>query len=151
MTERFYTIVVSRLSAEDGGGYLARAVDLYGCFGDGDTPAAAVEDLQSAVKEWIAEMTRLGREIPEPGSAIKEATEERRRLMELIKAQHELLEFQAQHISEQDETLREMRARIERLSSEILQITESSRHRGEDRSWMASIDVPDRPDRSHVH
>ena len=63
-----YAIVVSPLSDEDGGGYLAETPDLPGCIGDGDTPAAAIADAEQAIAEWIAEAKRLKRPIPTPAS-----------------------------------------------------------------------------------
>ena len=62
-----YPTLVLPLSPEDGGGYAAYAVDLPGCVADGDTPAAALEELRQAVEEWIAEAVRLGRDVPGPG------------------------------------------------------------------------------------
>lgn len=63
-----YLIVLSPLSEDDGGGFLARVPDLPGCFGDGPTQEAALKDATAAIDEWIDEYSKMGREIPEPGS-----------------------------------------------------------------------------------
>ena len=62
-----YPMVVLPLSPENGGGYVAYAIDLPGCIADGETPAAALEELRQAVYAWIAEAVRLGRDVPAPG------------------------------------------------------------------------------------
>ncbi len=43
------------------GGFIARAPDLPGCMGDGDTPEAAEADCRAAALEWLDEHARLGR------------------------------------------------------------------------------------------
>ena len=73
MAQIDYPMVVLPLSHENGGGYAAYAVDLPGCIADGETPAQALEELQQAISEWIAEALRLGREVPPPGSATERA------------------------------------------------------------------------------
>jgi predicted RNase H-like HicB family nuclease len=67
MADLRYPIVISAASDDDGGGFVAFAPDLEGCIADGDTPEAALADLQSAILEWIDEAKRLGREVPVPG------------------------------------------------------------------------------------
>ena len=67
MAQIDYPMVVLPLSRENGGGYVAHAMDLPGCIADGETPAEALEELRQAVDEWIAEAVRLGRDIPAPG------------------------------------------------------------------------------------
>lgn len=61
-----YAITVAPLSEEDGGGWIALVPDLPGCVGDGETAEAAFEDACAAMKEWMSEAHRLGREIPSP-------------------------------------------------------------------------------------
>lgn len=61
-----YAIVIEPLSAEDGGGFLARAPDLPGCISDGDTPAETAANIQDAIAVWIEAATDLGHEIPRP-------------------------------------------------------------------------------------
>ena len=113
MSDRDYPMVVRRICEEDGGGYAAYAPDLYGCVGDGETAEAAVRDLLSAIAEWIDEATRLGRELPQPGSVSSRMAAERAELNSLLDAQQRL-------IDSQDEMLREQQDEIERIRTEIV-------------------------------
>ena len=61
------------LDGEDGGGFVAYALDLPGCMSDGATAAEAAENIKGAIDEWRDEMERLGRPSPEPGSMAKPA------------------------------------------------------------------------------
>lgn len=61
-----YPVIVSPLSDEDGGGFLAMVPDLPGCMSDGETPAEAVENVQDAIEGWLDLARELGREIPTP-------------------------------------------------------------------------------------
>jgi predicted RNase H-like HicB family nuclease len=61
-----YPVIVSPLSEEDGGGFLATVPDLPGCMSDGETPAEAIENVQGAIQEWLHLARKLGREIPAP-------------------------------------------------------------------------------------
>ena len=66
-----YPVVIRRLSADEGGGYLAEAPDLPGCIADGETEAEAIQNIASAIDEWIDEARRLGRKIPDPSALDK--------------------------------------------------------------------------------
>lgn len=114
MADKFYPIVVMPLSEDDGGGYAAYVPDLYGCFSDGETPEEAIENVKDAISEWCDEMKRLGREIPEPGSAAKQKHEEWASLISLIE--------------EQDRALKDQDEIIGRLHKEVAQIKERVRH-----------------------
>ena len=61
-----YTVVISALAPEDGGGFLAIVPDLPGCMSDGDTRTEAARNVDGAIQAWIDEARRLGRPIPEP-------------------------------------------------------------------------------------
>ena len=61
-----YAVIVSPLSSEDGGGFLATVPDLPGCMSDGETPAEAIENVQDAIEEWLDLTRKLGRDIPPP-------------------------------------------------------------------------------------
>lgn len=64
--ERAYKIVVTRLSYEDGGGYLASVPELPGCMSDGQTIRAAARNARDAIRCWIEAAKELGRDIPAP-------------------------------------------------------------------------------------
>ena len=71
MTSRLeYTVVLSPLSVEDGGGFLASVPDLPGCVSDGDTPEEAVSNVQDAIDAWIEAAHELGRIIPKPSKQV---------------------------------------------------------------------------------
>jgi antitoxin HicB len=63
-----YPVLISPLSDEDGGGFLATVPDLPGCMSDGETPAEAVENVQDAIEEWLDLARKLGRAIPAPSN-----------------------------------------------------------------------------------
>ena len=44
-----YPVLIRRLGADEGGGYLAEAPDLPGCIADGETEAEAIENISSAI------------------------------------------------------------------------------------------------------
>jgi predicted RNase H-like HicB family nuclease len=103
-----YHIVIVRLSPEDGDGYMGYAPDLKGCMSDGSTPEEALRNTQEAVQEWIVEQVRLGRPVPEPGSAHKQSLE---KAANLRKAASVLLK----HYEEMD-------TRVSKLAKEIADI-----------------------------
>jgi predicted RNase H-like HicB family nuclease len=105
-------MVVQKLSEDDGGGYLAFALDLKGCIADGETPEAAIADLREAIKEWLDEAKRLERDIPEPGSALVRAAKERAEMVNVIKKQSELIAS----LSSMHETLEDLRGQIADLA-----------------------------------
>jgi len=115
MTERIYPIVVAPLSEEDGGGFVAFAPDLYGCLSDGATEAEAIANAKSAIEEWCDEALRMGRPIPEPFSAQKEAIEERNELAELVREQEGVIEAQEEAISNLEARFAELRERTRRV------------------------------------
>jgi antitoxin HicB len=61
-----YPVLISPLSAQDGGGFLATVPDLPGCMSDGETPEEAVTNVQDAILTWIEAAQELGRDIPTP-------------------------------------------------------------------------------------
>ena len=105
-----YPIVISRLNEEDGGGWLGRAVDLHGCMSDGTTPQEALENTLVAVQDWIAEYQRLGREVPEPGSA----------------AAH--LKAHIKNLSEQLDQFSDIDNRIDSVASSLAEMREELEH-----------------------
>ena len=79
-----YEIVVSPLSEEEGGGFVAQMPDLPGLLADGETAAEAAEDAQKAALEWLDAYEKMGREIPAPGSAMQMALAKRKKEMDLL-------------------------------------------------------------------
>lgn len=63
-----YPVEVRPLSEDDGGGWLATFPDLPGCMGDGESPAAAIEDGFQAARAWLQVAEASGDGIPEPGA-----------------------------------------------------------------------------------
>jgi antitoxin HicB len=61
-----YPFTVRHLSEEEGGGYLAEALDLNGCIADGDTIEEAIHNLEDAINSWVRTAQELGRPIPLP-------------------------------------------------------------------------------------
>ena len=48
-----YEVVISELSKEDGGGYLASVPDLPGCMADGETVDEAAEEARDAIEAYL--------------------------------------------------------------------------------------------------
>lgn len=46
--------------------FLAEVPELAGCIADGETPHAALANVQVVISEWIETARELGREIPTP-------------------------------------------------------------------------------------
>lgn len=63
-----YPFTVRPLSPEEGGGYLAEAIDLNGCIADGETIEEAVHNLEDAVTSWIKTAQDLGLSVPAPSN-----------------------------------------------------------------------------------
>jgi predicted RNase H-like HicB family nuclease len=51
--------------------YLARALEIENCFGQGDTPEEAEEDLRSALVDFIEGLLEDGMYVPEPARLVK--------------------------------------------------------------------------------
>ncbi|MGK9050241.1 type II toxin-antitoxin system HicB family antitoxin [Neorhizobium sp. CSC1952] len=61
-----YSVLVSPLPTEDGGGFLATVPDLPGCVSDGETPQEAISNVEDAIASWIEAAHDMGRDIPQP-------------------------------------------------------------------------------------
>lgn len=61
-----YSVEISHLAEEDGGGYLAIVPELPGCMSDGESPEEAMKNVRDAIAAWIATATEMGRTIPRP-------------------------------------------------------------------------------------
>ncbi|MFN4274516.1 MAG: type II toxin-antitoxin system HicB family antitoxin [Aliihoeflea sp.] len=61
-----YIVMISPLSQQDGGGFLATVPDLPGCMSDGATPEEAYQNAQDAIGMWMQAARDHGRTIPKP-------------------------------------------------------------------------------------
>ena len=61
-----YRINLRPLSEDDGGGWLAEAIELPGCMSDGENKIEAIQNLEGAKEAWIATALEKGFNIPEP-------------------------------------------------------------------------------------
>lgn len=66
MSAPFYPLLIETIPPEDGGGFIARAPDLPGCYSDGETPQDAVLNAQDAILTWIRMAEKHGQEVPQP-------------------------------------------------------------------------------------
>ena len=69
MDIRDYEVVISHLTDEDGGGYLATVPELPGCMADGETRAEALERIEDAMLAWAFAAKGMGRKVPAPRRA----------------------------------------------------------------------------------
>lgn len=65
-----YPFTVRPLPPEDGGGYLAEAIDLNGCIADGETIEEATHNLEDAILSWIKTARDLKIDIPKPSQEL---------------------------------------------------------------------------------
>ena len=80
-----YPVVIIKIPDDEGGGYLSKAPDLFGCISDGDTMEAAVVNIQDAIREWIIECNNIGRPVPIPGSIAQQNRNEQVALLENLR------------------------------------------------------------------
>ena len=66
MNDLTYPVVITPLTADDGGGFAATVPDLPGCMSDGETPEEALGNVRDAIDAWIEMARELGHAIPEP-------------------------------------------------------------------------------------
>lgn len=50
-----HEVLITPLSPEDGGGFLATVPALPGCMSDGETEAEAIENVADAIVQWLDE------------------------------------------------------------------------------------------------
>jgi len=53
-------IKISKLTKEEGGGYLAEYINLKGCMADGETKIEALQELEIAKVSWLNAADELG-------------------------------------------------------------------------------------------
>lgn len=119
-----YPIVIVKLSKKDGGGYAGYAVDLPGCMSDGETPQEALKNTTDAIGEWIDAAKKLRRKVPQPGSAVHRAKEERAAIVKSFKEAAKLLES--------------LDEKVEKLAKDMQEIQETQSN---NESWLRFADV----------
>jgi antitoxin HicB len=141
VTDLQYPIVIKILSDEDGGGYLACALDLQGCLGDGDTPEEAIANLKDAILEWTDEARRLQRPIPAPGEVIENAHKERKTMLGVILKQQKLISQQDQLIIQQTKSFDRVRGEIGELRQQISELEDKADPDYSDPVWGRAMEV----------
>lgn len=63
-----YSVKLTPISEEDGGGWLAEIPELKGCMSDGETPEEALKNVEEAKVAWISTAIKRGQTIPLPSS-----------------------------------------------------------------------------------
>ena len=119
MDSRDYPIYLQKLSTEDGGGFLAIAIDLPGCMSDGETEAEALANVRLAVLEWIDDAEKNGEQVPAPYSAEVESKAEAEVVSKLITKQDELIEKQGHLLGRQEQAVKSLQKNIASLRQEI--------------------------------
>ena len=61
-----YSILLTPISEEDGGGWLAEIPQLPGCMSDGETQQEALNMIEDARRLWLESSLAHGDPIPEP-------------------------------------------------------------------------------------
>lgn len=61
-----YSVKLSHLSEDDGGGWLAEVPELEGCISTGESPQEALVNVQDAIKCWLESAREHGKQIPPP-------------------------------------------------------------------------------------
>lgn len=61
-----YKRILSRLTKEEGGGFVITFPDLPGCISDGETEEEALENARDAFFCWISARIDQGKAVPEP-------------------------------------------------------------------------------------
>ncbi|GJE68971.1 type II toxin-antitoxin system HicB family antitoxin [Methylorubrum podarium] len=64
MDELTYPILVTPLTADDGGGFAATVPDLPGCMSDGETPEEALRNVREVIDAWIAMAREFSHAVP---------------------------------------------------------------------------------------
>ncbi len=59
--------------SEEDSAFLAEVPELPGCMADGETHAAALQNLDEAVRLWLDAASRQGHPIPEPKGRLRYA------------------------------------------------------------------------------
>lgn len=63
-----YSVKLTPISEEDGGGWLAEIPELKGCMSDGENPEEALKNIEEAKIAWMSTALKRGQTIPLPKS-----------------------------------------------------------------------------------
>lgn len=108
MSNMPHPVVISALSEEDGGGYIAYSPDLPGCLADGESPEEALTAFRDALTEWAEEMRANNLEIPQAGSSVAGSAKRRAALTRLVDMQQEVISKQDNLIQKLSELTADM-------------------------------------------
>ncbi len=90
-----YSVRLSQLAREDGGGWLASVPELPGCFADGETPDEAYAELKGVLEFWLQVAKETGKPVSEP--AIQEEVQySGKTVLRMPKNLHRILAEQAE-------------------------------------------------------
>lgn len=67
-----YSVTLTNLSPDEGGGWLAEITELPGCYSDGETPEAALSSLRELLPFWLQVASEEKRPIPSPQTKASE-------------------------------------------------------------------------------
>lgn len=142
MTEQFYPIVIMKQSDDRSAEYVAYALDLRGCTREGESPMAALMNLQGAIGEWRREMAERGAPIPEPGSFLKQQQEQHEAIILQIRQDQDELRIE---LFEQKEELRRVKEQVTALKRRLEQMARqnSASAEAERVRWIDVTDLLD--------
>jgi len=67
-----YSILIEKLSVDDGDGYIVTIPELAGCVSEGETREEALEGIKEAYASWVDAALSTGMSIPSPRKHISE-------------------------------------------------------------------------------
>lgn len=117
MSNMPHPVVISALSQEDGGGYIAYSPDLPGCLADGETPEEALTAFRDALNEWADEMRANNLEIPAPWASAEGSAKRGAALKRLVGMQQEVIAKQDALIQRLSQLTTDMLREIEKGSA----------------------------------
>lgn len=91
-----YSVRLSKLSEDDGGGWIAFVPELQGCLADGESPDEAYTNLKEVVSLWLEVAEEAGKKIPPPES-YQEAQYSGKIVLRMPRNLRRILAEQAEH------------------------------------------------------
>ena len=90
-----YKVEITKLSDDDGGGFLATVPKLPGCMSDGETREEALGNVDDAIKCWLEKAKELGRNVPKSDEYKTEEYFSGKLSLRIPKILHKMLSEQA--------------------------------------------------------